>query len=63
MDIDVEIAKCEKKLDLARLNLEKVRKIESQPEYEETVPANVQVANEDKVRTESPHRWFYIYGL
>lgn len=50
VDLDVEIAKCDKKLDLAKLNLEKVRKVESQPDYEETVPANVRLINEDKVR-------------
>ena len=49
MDLDKEIAKCEKKLDLARLNLQKIVKIESQPGYEETVPANVRTANSDKV--------------
>lgn len=49
MDLDVEIAKCDKKLQLAQLNLEKIRKIESQPEYEETVPANARLANEEKV--------------
>ena len=49
MDLDKEINKCDKKLDLARLNLQKIVKIESQPEYEETVPANVRTANEDKV--------------
>ena len=52
MDLDVEVAKCQKKLELARLNLEKVRKVESQPEYEETVPANVRLLNEDKVRVD-----------
>lgn len=49
MDLDKEINKCEKKLDLARLNLQKIVKFESQPEYEETVPANVRTANDDKV--------------
>ena len=49
MDLEKEINKCDKKLDLARLNLQKIVKIESQPEYEETVPANVRTANEDKV--------------
>ncbi|KAF9650388.1 hypothetical protein BDM02DRAFT_3185428 [Thelephora ganbajun] len=48
IDFDVEIAKCEKKLDLARLNLEKIRKVESQPDYEETVPENVRLINADK---------------
>ena len=50
MDLEKEINKCEKKLDLARLNLQKIVKIESQPEYEETVPANVRTANGDRVR-------------
>lgn len=49
IDFDVEIAKCEKKLSLARLSLEKIRKVESQPGYEETVPENVRLINEDKV--------------
>ena len=50
IDFAVEIAKCEKKLNLARLNLEKIQKVESQPDYEETVPANVRLINGDKVR-------------
>ena len=49
MDLEKEINKCDKKLDLARLNLQKIVKIESQPEYEETVPQNVRTANDDKV--------------
>ena len=48
--MDIEIAKCDKKLDLARLNLEKIKKMEAQADYEETVPANVRLFNEDKVR-------------
>ncbi|GLB42945.1 putative class-I aminoacyl-tRNA synthetase family protein [Lyophyllum shimeji] len=51
VDLDVEIAKCEKKLDLARLTLQKVIKTEAQPDYEETVPANVRLANEEKRKT------------
>jgi len=51
VDFDVEIAKCEKKLNLARLNLEKIRKVESQPDYEETVPENVRLINGDKRKT------------
>ena len=50
IDLDAEIAKCEKKLQLARLNLDKVRKVEAQPDYAETVPENVRSINEDKVR-------------
>ncbi len=59
MDLDVEIAKCDKKLDLAKLNLEKVRKVESQADYEETVPANVRLINEDKVRRPYRH-WLFV---
>jgi valyl-tRNA synthetase len=50
VDLDVEIAKADKKLILARLNLDKVTKVESQPDYEDTVPANVRLANEEKAR-------------
>jgi len=50
IDLDAEIAKCEKKLQLARLNLDKVRKVEAQPDYVETVPENVRSINEDRVR-------------
>jgi valyl-tRNA synthetase len=49
VDLDLEISKCEKRLELARLSLEKIVKIESQADYEDTVPANVRIANEDKV--------------
>jgi valyl-tRNA synthetase len=49
VDLDVEIAKCEKKADLARLTLEKITRVESQEDYQETVPANVRALNEDKV--------------
>lgn len=53
MDLDVEIAKCEKKLDLAKLNLDKVLKVESQPDYEDTVPVTVRLQNEEKVSDHS----------
>jgi len=49
IDIDAEIAKCDKKLTLARLNLEKIAKIISQPDYAETVPSIVQITNDEKV--------------
>ena len=49
IDFDVEITKCERKLSLARLNLEKIRKVQSQKDYEATVPENVRLINEDKV--------------
>ena len=49
VDLDAEIAKAVKKLSLAQLNLDKILKIESQAEYESTVPDNVRLANEEKV--------------
>ena len=49
MDLQKEIVKCEKKLDLARLSLQKIMKVTSQPDYESTVPENVRLANEEKV--------------
>lgn len=49
VDLDAEIAKCDKKLTLARLNLEKIMKIISQPDYAETVPSVVQITNDEKV--------------
>ena len=49
MDLDGEIIKCEKKLALAKMNLSKIEKVESQADYESTVPANVRLANEEKV--------------
>ncbi|KIM79390.1 hypothetical protein PILCRDRAFT_792056 [Piloderma croceum F 1598] len=51
VDLDAEIRKCDKKLSLAQLNLEKLRKIESQPNYEDTIPAGVRVSNEEKRKT------------
>ncbi|EEB94125.1 hypothetical protein MPER_07113, partial [Moniliophthora perniciosa FA553] len=51
VDLDVEIAKCEKKLDVAKLSLQKVIKQESQPDYASTVPENVRQANEEKRKT------------
>ncbi|ESK83669.1 valine-trna ligase [Moniliophthora roreri MCA 2997] len=51
VDLDVEIAKCEKKLDVAKLSLQKVIKQESQPDYASTVPENVRQTNEEKRKT------------
>lgn len=48
VDLDVEISKCDKKLDLAKLSLSKVVKVESQADYLNTVPENVRLANEEK---------------
>jgi valyl-tRNA synthetase len=49
VDLDAEIAKCDKKLTLAHLNLEQIMKIVSQPDYAETVPSVVQISNDEKV--------------
>ncbi|KAF8645352.1 hypothetical protein AX16_007855 [Volvariella volvacea WC 439] len=51
VDLDAEISKLDKKLDLARMNLQKVLKIEANPDYTETVPENVRQANEEKRKT------------
>jgi len=48
LDLDVEILKCEKKLGLAQINLDKIRKVASQPNYEDNIPANVRTSNEEK---------------
>jgi valyl-tRNA synthetase len=51
VDLDAEIAKCDKKLDVARLSAEKQRKIAAVPDYESTVPEAVRMANADKLKT------------
>jgi valyl-tRNA synthetase len=49
VDLDAEIAKCQKKLGLARLNLENLKKVVSQPRYADTVPIDVRLLKEHKV--------------
>ena len=49
VNLEAEVAKCDKKIDLARLNLEKLYKVISQPDYQATVPEAVQLGNEEKV--------------
>ncbi|CAK5273624.1 unnamed protein product [Mycena citricolor] len=51
VDLDVEIAKCDKKLDVVRNNLQRLAKVESQADYETTVPENVREANAEKRKT------------
>ncbi|KIJ59030.1 hypothetical protein HYDPIDRAFT_118902, partial [Hydnomerulius pinastri MD-312] len=51
VNLEAEVAKCDKKIDLARLNLEKVLKVTSQPDYLATVPDAVQSSNEEKRKT------------
>lgn len=49
VDLDVEIAKCEKKLTLAQLNVDKVRKLIAQPGYEQNIPEDVKASNLENV--------------
>lgn len=49
VDLDAEIAKCNKKLDVARMNAEKIIKMVAVPDYETTVPENVRETNAEKV--------------
>ena len=42
------------------MNLDKVRKVEAQADYVETVPANVRLMNEDRVRLGSM-LGFYVF--
>lgn len=49
VNLEAEVAKCDKKIDLARLNLEKLYKVISQPDYQTSVPEAVQLSNEEKV--------------
>ncbi|KAG6372693.1 tRNA synthetases class I-domain-containing protein [Boletus reticuloceps] len=51
VNLEAEVAKCDKKIDLARLNLEKLYKVVSQPDYQTTVPEAVQLGNEEKRKT------------
>jgi valyl-tRNA synthetase len=52
VDLAAEVAKCDKKIDLARLNFEKLYKVMSQQDYQTTVPEAVQLGNEEKVSFE-----------
>ncbi|PPQ73033.1 hypothetical protein CVT24_001413 [Panaeolus cyanescens] len=51
VDLDSEISKCDKKLDLARLGLQKILKFETQADYETNVPAAARAANDEKRKT------------
>lgn len=51
VDLAAEVAKCDKKIDLARLNFEKLYKVMSQQDYQTTVPEAVQLGNEEKRKT------------
>ena len=49
VDLDAEIAKCDKKLQFAKLNLDKIVKLESQKDYEQNVPEDSRLATAEKV--------------
>jgi len=51
VDLDVEIAKCDKKLSVAELEAKKLRKVVTQADYETTVPESVRLANDEKLKT------------
>ncbi|KAH8827166.1 tRNA synthetases class I-domain-containing protein [Flagelloscypha sp. PMI_526] len=51
VDLDAEMAKCDKKLDLAKLSLGKIDKEESKPNYLEAVPEGKRLANGEKRKT------------
>ncbi|KZT55595.1 hypothetical protein CALCODRAFT_436976 [Calocera cornea HHB12733] len=51
VDLDAEIAKAQKKLDLAEANAIKVRKLQAQADYEQTIPEQVREANAERLRT------------
>ncbi|KAH8113121.1 tRNA synthetases class I-domain-containing protein [Phellopilus nigrolimitatus] len=51
VDLDAEIAKCEKKLAVARLAADKLRTLAAVADYEATVPAGVRAGNAEKLRT------------
>ncbi|KAF9050760.1 valine-tRNA ligase [Hymenopellis radicata] len=51
VNLDVEIAKCDKKLDIARLSLSKIEKLISHAESAGNVPEDVRLANEEKRKT------------
>lgn len=48
IDLEAEVAKLEKKIHAVNLNLDKVLKVTSQPDYRDSVPMTVQQANEDR---------------
>ncbi|KAL5522197.1 VAS1 [Sanghuangporus sanghuang] len=51
VDLDAEIAKIDKRLDVANLAADKLRKQTAVPDYEAAVPENVRTANAEKLKT------------
>lgn len=54
VDLDAEIAKSQKKLGLAQLNVDKMKKLMAQPGYEQNLPEDVRAQNRDTVRFAFP---------
>jgi valyl-tRNA synthetase len=50
VDLDAEVSKLEKKLGLAQMSADKIRKLQEQPDYEKNLPENVRESNAEKVR-------------
>ncbi|KAG8925287.1 hypothetical protein FRC00_004142 [Tulasnella sp. 408] len=51
VDLDEEINKIAKKLDVVNLGIDKLQKTMGQSNYEEVIPENVRAANAEKLRT------------
>ena len=51
IDIDVEIERCEKKKKVSQIALDKIKKNEAHPNYDQTVDDETRAANEEKVRS------------
>jgi valyl-tRNA synthetase len=50
VDLDAEITKLTKKLDVATLSVDKLKSQMSQGNYEIAIPENIRAANAEKVR-------------
>ncbi|KAF8752955.1 Class-I aminoacyl-tRNA synthetase [Rhizoctonia solani] len=51
VDLDAEVSKLEKKLGLAQMSADKIRKLQEQPDYEKNLPENVRESNAEKLAT------------
>ncbi|KAG9124426.1 hypothetical protein FRC07_011685 [Ceratobasidium sp. 392] len=51
VNLDAEVAKLDKKLGLAKMSAEKIRKLQEQADYEKNLPENVRAANAEKLAT------------
>lgn len=57
VDLDAEVSKLEKKLGLAQMSADKIKKLQEQPDYEKNLPDNVRAANAEKVSQSRICRW------